>query len=405
MAYNTDLTPAWANPFWTSRRRAPSGGSAGRSSAAASSGRRRRSTRRRTRSTSAPARRRRRTTRRCARPDPRADSIDRDRPGDRPDEVVAAADGVQRVVVRHLAAADGLHGEDRRKKERIVSVATMEGVWFAYDAATGAPIYQRVKVIDNVEHPDLKPGTPVAVYPSSLGGLNYSPASFDPQTDYVYNAAAETASLDSRPPPTQKKRKSSLGDVFLGLANGDYGLVADGLEGLRLGQRDRRRDRQARLEVQHPEPERGGSPRRQRDRLRRRRRRHPPRLRREDGQGALDVPDGLPDRPRAVGLLGGRHGVRRDRRRRHPDVLDRRHRLASPRCSRSAAPPNNRRRPRFLARQQHICAPAAPPAAKPKMVAAPRPPPRGSGRLRQHRPLRAASWSSRGRRAPRTSRP
>ena len=34
------------------------------------------------------------------------------------------------------------------KKRRIVSVATMEGVWFAYDAQTGQPIYQRVKVID-----------------------------------------------------------------------------------------------------------------------------------------------------------------------------------------------------------------------------------------------------------------
>ena len=32
----------------------------------------------------------------------------------------------------------------------------MEGVWFAYDAATGRPIYQRVKVIDNVEHPTLE---------------------------------------------------------------------------------------------------------------------------------------------------------------------------------------------------------------------------------------------------------
>src|ERR687897_533306 len=30
----------------------------------------------------------------------------------------------------------------------VVSVATMEGVWFAYDARTGRPIHQRVKVID-----------------------------------------------------------------------------------------------------------------------------------------------------------------------------------------------------------------------------------------------------------------
>ncbi|HVW89924.1 MAG TPA: PQQ-binding-like beta-propeller repeat protein, partial [Gaiellaceae bacterium] len=110
------------------------------------------------------------------------------------------------------------------KTERIVSVASMEGVWFAYNAATGAPIWQRVKVIDNVEHPNLKPGKPVVIYPSSLGGLNYSPASFDPQTGYVYNAASETASVLVQQTSAQEERQALVaGDVFLGLANGDYG--------------------------------------------------------------------------------------------------------------------------------------------------------------------------------------
>lgn len=110
------------------------------------------------------------------------------------------------------------------KARRIVSVATMEGVWFAYDAATGAPVWSRVKVLDNVEHPDLKPGKPVVVYPSSLGGLNYSPASFDPQTQYVYNAASETASVLVEQTSAERERQALLaGDPFLGLANGDYG--------------------------------------------------------------------------------------------------------------------------------------------------------------------------------------
>ena len=100
----------------------------------------------------------------------------------------------------------------------------MEGEWFAYNAATGAPIWQRVKVIDNVEHPNLKPGQPVVIYPSSLGGLNYSPASFDPQTGYVYNAASETASVLVQQTSAEQERQALLaGDVFLGLANGDYG--------------------------------------------------------------------------------------------------------------------------------------------------------------------------------------
>jgi alcohol dehydrogenase (cytochrome c) len=116
------------------------------------------------------------------------------------------------------------------KTERIVSVGTMEGVWFAYDAATGQPIYQRIKVIDRTEHPTLKPGEPVAVFPSSIGGLNYSPASFDAKTDYIFNAAAETAAIDTQVKltPTQKKRKLTLGDVFLGLQNGNFGTILPG---------------------------------------------------------------------------------------------------------------------------------------------------------------------------------
>jgi alcohol dehydrogenase (cytochrome c) len=116
------------------------------------------------------------------------------------------------------------------RKERIVSVGTMEGVWFAYNAASGQPIYQRIKVIDRTEHPTLKAGKPVAVFPGSIGGLNYSPASFDPKTNYIFNAAAETAALETQAKltPTQKKRKFTLGDVFLGLSNGNFGSVLPG---------------------------------------------------------------------------------------------------------------------------------------------------------------------------------
>jgi alcohol dehydrogenase (cytochrome c) len=110
---------------------------------------------------------------------------------------------------------------------RIVSVATMEGVWFAFDAKTGQPFHERVKVIDRVEHPPLRPGQPVTVFPSSLGGLNYSPAAYDPTTNYVFNAAAETAAvlIQTKLTPTQKKRKLLLGDVFLGLSNGSFGTA------------------------------------------------------------------------------------------------------------------------------------------------------------------------------------
>jgi alcohol dehydrogenase (cytochrome c) len=112
----------------------------------------------------------------------------------------------------------------------VVSVATMEGVWFAFDADTGRPFHERVKVIDRVEHPPLRPGQPVTVFPSSLGGLNYSPASYDPATNYVFNAAAETAAVlvQQKLTATQKKRKLLLGDVYLGLQNGNFGAALAG---------------------------------------------------------------------------------------------------------------------------------------------------------------------------------
>ena len=115
-------------------------------------------------------------------------------------------------------------------KQRIVSVATKEGLWFAYDAKTGRPVYQRVKVIDQIEHPSLRPGKPVIIYPSSLGGLNYSPASYDPTTNRVFNAAAETASVvvQAKLTPAERTRHLLKGDVFLGLDNGNFGQYLKG---------------------------------------------------------------------------------------------------------------------------------------------------------------------------------
>jgi alcohol dehydrogenase (cytochrome c) len=142
----------------------------------------------------------------------------------------------------------------------IVSVATMEGVWFAFDANTGKPFYQRVKVIDRVEHPSLQPGQPVTIYPSSIGGLNFSPASYDPDTNYVYNAAAETAAqlVQTKLTPAQQHDKFILGDVFLGVQNGNFGTELAGWHDhgsisaidVATGQRV--------WKFETPEPERGG---------------------------------------------------------------------------------------------------------------------------------------------------
>jgi alcohol dehydrogenase (cytochrome c) len=112
---------------------------------------------------------------------------------------------------------------------RVVSVATKEGTWWMYDANTGAPIYQRVKLINQLEHPSLKPGHSVTVYPSSLGGLNYSPSSYDPGTGYVINNQAETASvLMEKANPTAVNAYKIKGDVSNGLAAGSFGISPKG---------------------------------------------------------------------------------------------------------------------------------------------------------------------------------
>src|SRR5262249_25761376 len=88
----------------------------------------------------------------------------------------------------------------------------------------------------------------------------YSPASFDPGTNYVFNAAAETAAIDVQQEltPTQKRRKRLLGDVYLGLENGDFGTVLPGwhdhgsISAIDVGS-----GRQV-WKFRTPEPERGG---------------------------------------------------------------------------------------------------------------------------------------------------
>jgi alcohol dehydrogenase (cytochrome c) len=146
------------------------------------------------------------------------------------------------------------------KKLRVVSVGTMEGVWFAYDARTGRPIYQRVKVIDRTEHPPLQAGKPVVIYPSALGGLNFSPASYDPATNYIFNAASETAAIfiKQKLTPQELRQKLVLGDVFLGLQNGDFGQFLPGWHDHgSLSAIDVNTGKQV-WKVTTPEPERGG---------------------------------------------------------------------------------------------------------------------------------------------------
>ena len=121
-----------------------------------------------------------------------------------------------------------------------------------------------------------------------------------------------------------------LGDVFLGLENGNFGQCLPGWNDhgsisaidVATGKRV--------WKFETPEPERGGVTTTASglgfagggDGVLRA-------FDTEDGQGALDVPDRPPDRGRADDLLGRRQGVHRDHGRRHADVVGRRPRVAA----------------------------------------------------------------------------
>jgi hypothetical protein len=130
-----------------------------------------------------------------------------------------------------VVASAEIDGEERK----VVSVGTKEGVWFAYDADSGEPIYERVQIIDKVDHPRLVPGRPVEIYPSALGGHNSAPAAYNPETSLHYIAAIQSGSrLIQARSAAQVDRDRVRGDVDAGAINGfgepipgykDYGLV------------------------------------------------------------------------------------------------------------------------------------------------------------------------------------
>ena len=194
----TDLTPAWPNPYWTippdGRRVAQARDG---SSAAARSGRRSRSTARRTPSTSAPARRRRSTTRAAARPEPAHRLADRGRPAHRPPEVVAAADGAQRVGVRHRAAAARLRRAGRRPDApRSSRWRRWRASGSPYDAAHRRADLPARQGARPRRAPALKPGEPVDGLSRrrSAASTTRPPRSTRRRTSII-NAAAETAGV------------------------------------------------------------------------------------------------------------------------------------------------------------------------------------------------------------------
>ena len=232
MAYNTDLKPAWPNPFWTIPPEQQQWRRLRGSSAAASSGRRSRSTSRTNTvyfgtGSGTPnyfpdlhlARTRARTR----------SSRSTFRPGS--SKLVAAARSrndqwdttspSRRWSTTPRSAARRGASSPWRRRRASGSRSTPH--------RRGVP---RAREGDRPRRASAAAAGPAGRRSSRprSAALNYSPAAYDPKTNYVFNAAAETAAvlIQEKLTPTQKKRKFILGDVFLGLENGNFGETCAG---------------------------------------------------------------------------------------------------------------------------------------------------------------------------------
>ena len=260
------------------------------SSAAARSGRPSRSTPRRTRSTSAPAPGRPSTSRRCGPGNnPRAASLIAVDLATGQAEVVAAADRARPVGVRRRAAAARLQRQGRRQDaaHRLRRDEGRHLVRVRRRDREGVPRARQGDRPGRASAAEARASRSSSTRARSAASTTRRPPTTR-STNYVFNAAAETAGvlIQEKLTPTQKKRKFLLGDIFLGLENGNFGEYLPGWKDhgsisaidVSTGRRVWKFDT--------PEPERGGVSRHgERARLRGRRRRRAARLRPEDGQG------------------------------------------------------------------------------------------------------------------------
>jgi alcohol dehydrogenase (cytochrome c) len=135
---------------------------------------------------------------------PAPDFYGADRPGANPDtDSVVAVDAktgkkvwAQQEVSHDLWDYDAasspmllktkVGGVDRK----IVVEGGKNGQWYAWDAKTGEVVYNGVPFV-KIQHDKAPTPEGVLVFPGALGGENYAPETFDPQTNYVLIPAVE----------------------------------------------------------------------------------------------------------------------------------------------------------------------------------------------------------------------
>lgn len=134
---------------------------------------------------------------------PAPDFYGEDRPGNNPDtDSVLAIDSktgkklwAQQEVSHDLWDYDAasspmlLTTKVDGKDHKIVVEGGKSGEWWAWDAKTGEVIYKGIPFV-KIDHPTPTPEG-VLAFPGALGGQNYAPETFDPETNYVLIPAVE----------------------------------------------------------------------------------------------------------------------------------------------------------------------------------------------------------------------
>jgi alcohol dehydrogenase (cytochrome c) len=86
-----------------------------------------------------------------------------------------------------------LNATVKGNKQKIVVEGGKSGQWFAWDAATGNIVWDGLPFA-KIDHP--KPTVAgVTVYPGVLGGENYAPETYDPDTNYVLIPSVEQGTV------------------------------------------------------------------------------------------------------------------------------------------------------------------------------------------------------------------
>lgn len=164
---------------------------------------------------------------------PAPDFYDADRPGANPytDSVVAVDSKTGKLVwagteVKHdtwdydaAASPMILNATVKGKKQKVVVEGGKSGLWFAWDAKTGAPIWDGVAFTKQ----DHKKPTPsgVLAYPGVLGGENYAPETYDPATNYVLIPAVEQPAFIKVATSEEKAKTDMPGAAAFGTTTGE----------------------------------------------------------------------------------------------------------------------------------------------------------------------------------------